>query len=66
MEVCAQLHTPAALPQAKRPPICTEQEAGWVPQPAGTFGRRIKPRAPAEHDTSVVCPAGHELQYVLK
>jgi hypothetical protein len=38
MEVCGQIHAPAALPR-ERTPVPTEQAAGWAPDPARTFWR---------------------------
>jgi hypothetical protein len=40
MEVCGQLHDGVALSPRKEPPIPTEQEAGWVPEPAWNLWKR--------------------------
>jgi hypothetical protein len=37
MEVNGQLQAPAVLLPGEKPPVPTEQEAGWDPEPALTF-----------------------------
>jgi hypothetical protein len=40
MEMGGQLHYPATLPTGKNPVV--RQQAGWTPEPMGTFQRREK------------------------
>jgi hypothetical protein len=49
-------HAPANLIPVN-PPVCTEQEAGWVPQPVWTFGRREKSLTTVENRTAICQPA---------
>jgi hypothetical protein len=42
LEVCGQLHAPAALPPGKEPPVPIGQEAGCAPEPVWTLWRREK------------------------
>jgi hypothetical protein len=53
MEVSGQLHAPAALPPGKKPPVPTEQEAGW---PQGRAGRCGKIHGRGGNRTPVVQP----------
>jgi len=39
MKVSGQLQAPALLLPGEQPPVPTEQEAGWAPEPALTFGK---------------------------
>jgi hypothetical protein len=39
--VSGQLHTPAALPPGKEPPVPTGQEAGWAPEPVWKTWRNV-------------------------
>jgi hypothetical protein len=40
MVVSGKLHTSVALPPGKYPPLSTELEAGWAPEPDWMFRRR--------------------------
>jgi hypothetical protein len=51
MEVSGQLLVPAALPHGKEPPISSEKEAGWAPEPDWTLWRGEKILAPAGKGT---------------
>ena len=37
MEVTAQVHSPADLPQAQASPVLAEQEGTWVPESVRTL-----------------------------
>jgi hypothetical protein len=59
MEVSGQLHTPAALPPGKEPPVPIAQEAGWASEPVWTRCPWEKFPAPAGNQTpnhSIVQP----------
>jgi hypothetical protein len=51
MEMRGQLHAPAILIR-KEPPVLTEPQAGWTPEPDWTFWRSEKTFDPAESQTS--------------
>jgi hypothetical protein len=47
MEVSGQLHALAVLLLAKEPPVATEEEAEWAPEPASMLWRRENYLTPA-------------------
>jgi hypothetical protein len=58
MEVSGKLHVPAVLSPGKEPPVPTEQEAAWAPEPVWTrWWREKNPITdPARKWTSVIQP----------
>jgi hypothetical protein len=43
LDMSCELHAATALPPKKEPPVLTEEEAGWDPEPVWTQRRREKP-----------------------
>jgi len=52
LEVSGRPHVPADLPPRKKPPVRTEEEPGWIPQPVSAFGR-MKTSCPAGNGTTI-------------
>lgn len=42
MEVSGRHHTATTLPMGKEPPLPTEQEAEWAPEPDRTFLENVQ------------------------